>query len=294
MLGVSLERELPEKPVIYMSPELNIVNKKRNKGEWEVGGYYAPLYTYRALESGESDLTANSMTSNAEEGQYTYSGGFTVNYKITARLSIGTGLSVVNHSYKISNVAALTTYSNLAYYSNGKAGGQNNQAYSVNNSIGQIAASGGVKVYSKSSADYAPSLTAESQSAINNSYVMPDNQVIDQSFDYMEVPLLLRYKLIDRALDLHLVSGLSSYFLVNNKVTIKSPDQPDITGETVDIKSTNISGSLGLGLNYSVSKNLSLNMEPLFKIFLNSINTSNSLNVHPYSFGIYSGIFYSF
>jgi hypothetical protein len=109
----------------------------------------------------------------------------------------------------------------------------------------------------------------------------------------MEIPLLLRYKLIDRNLGLHFVSGVSSYILINNKVTIKSPEQSDITGKTSNIKTSNISGSIGLGLNYTISKSLRFNMEPLFKIFLNSVNASNSMSVYPYTFGIYSGVYYS-
>lgn len=286
--------EIPKEQIKYEKSEVYAVNIKPAKdNQWEVGGYYAPLYSYRAVETGESDMTS-SMMSNAEEGQYTYSGGFSVNYKISNRLSIGTGLSVVNHSYKISNIATLGSYNNLSYFADAAVASKSNQTYSVNNSIGQIAPSGDLKIYSNSRTNYDSFVANESQTAINNSYVLPDDRIINQSFDYMEVPILLRFKIIDRNLGLHLVSGLSSYFLINNKVTIKSPDQPDLTGETLDIKSTNLSGSLGLGLNYSLSKSLKLNMEPLFKVFLNSINTSNSVDAYPYTFGIYSGVYYSF
>lgn len=293
MLNISLEIEIPKEQLDYDWTEINIINTKTNKeNQWEVGGYYAPLYSYRALEMGSTDFDANSMMSNSEQGQYTYSGGFSVNYKITQRLSVGTGLSVVNHSYKVSNVVSLTSY-NLAYFAETRSGAVSNQSYSVNNSIGQITSSGNVKSYSSSNLDNSNWVKDDIQ-AINNSYALPDNQTINQSFDYMEIPLFLRFKVIDKNIGIHLVSGVSSYFLVNNKVTIKSPDQPDIAGKTLNIKTTNLSGSLGMGLNYRLAQNLKLNLEPIFKIFLNSINTSNSTNVYPYSFGIYSGISYSF
>ncbi len=294
MMNIVLDSKKPEEgQVIYDIIELNVATiKPVVENKWKLGGYYAPLYSYRIVELENESQTSNTVMNNSEEGQYTYSGGFSINYNITKRLSIGTGLSVVNHSYKVSNVASISSsFDNLTYASDLYLDAKSAQTYSVNNSIGEIEQTGESSVYLSVN----ESAVGESFAGISYNYALPaEDKEITQSFDYMEIPLFLRFKIIDRKVGLNFVSGVSSYFLVNNKVTIKSESQADITGKTVEIKTSNLSGSLGLGVSYSFNKKFTFNMEPLFKIFLNSINTSNSINAYPYTFGIYSGVLYNF
>ncbi len=55
------------------------------------------------------------------------------------------------------------------------------------------------------------------------------------------------------------------------------------------------SSSLGMGMEYSITNNLSLNLEPTFRYYLNPFNNVAGLNnLHPYSFGIFSGLSYKF
>jgi opacity protein-like surface antigen len=56
----------------------------------------------------------------------------------------------------------------------------------------------------------------------------------------------------------------------------------------------NLSSSLGMGLEYNFSKKLSLNLEPTFRYYLNTFNEPAGTAIHPYSFGVFSGISYRF
>jgi hypothetical protein len=49
-----------------------------------------------------------------------------------------------------------------------------------------------------------------------------------------------------------------------------------------------------MGMEYSFTKNLSLNLEPTFRYYLNPFSGTEGSTIHPYSFGLFSGISYKF
>jgi len=49
-----------------------------------------------------------------------------------------------------------------------------------------------------------------------------------------------------------------------------------------------------MGIEYSLSDKFSLNLEPTFRYYLNSFSDMNSMKIHPYSFGVFSGLSYRF
>ncbi|MCX6321282.1 MAG: hypothetical protein NTX93_05670, partial [Bacteroidia bacterium] len=65
-------------------------------------------------------------------------------------------------------------------------------------------------------------------------------------------------------------------------------------GETEGLNLFTVSSSLGMGMEYSFSDKLSLNLEPTFRYYLNPFNEIAGSKNHPYSFGIFSGVSYKF
>jgi opacity protein-like surface antigen len=65
-------------------------------------------------------------------------------------------------------------------------------------------------------------------------------------------------------------------------------------GKTDGLNPISLSSSLGMGMEYNFSDNLSLNLEPTFRYYLNPFNEVTGLKIHPYSFGIFSGLSYKF
>jgi hypothetical protein len=55
-----------------------------------------------------------------------------------------------------------------------------------------------------------------------------------------------------------------------------------------------LSSSLGMGMEYNISGKLSLNLEPTFRYYLNPFSVTTGSFIHPYSFGIFSGVSYKF
>jgi hypothetical protein len=65
-------------------------------------------------------------------------------------------------------------------------------------------------------------------------------------------------------------------------------------GKTEGMSPIAISSSLGMGMEYSFSNSFSLNLEPTFRYYLNPFNQLAGSTMHPYSFGIFSGVTYKF
>ena len=115
-----------------------------------------------------------------------------------------------------------------------------------------------------------------------------------QNFDYIEIPLYLRYTLIDARFDVVMLGGLSSNVLVGNQIFVDNGSGKSLVGKTKDMESLNYSGTLGLGFRYGLSKRISLNLEPRIKYYLNSLNSNSSVSYKPYTIGVFTGLSYEF
>jgi hypothetical protein len=257
--------------------------------KWAVGGQVSPLYSYRNLEN-VSDASSSAGTyNNLEGGLLSYAGGVSVNFSPARRLSIQSGVYVSRMGITIDNAALAQN----------TAAGFNSDfppvLLAVSNSTGQIEMRPG-----ESNSILARLLSKQDYYAVPNEIAgnRQDQDVrpgeLIQHFEYLEVPLILRYRVVDRRVGLNLLGGLSSNFLVGNRVYFEEDGSREYIGRTNDIRTVNYGSIVGLGLQYSVSRNLSLNMEPTFRYYLNSINTLPGVGSHPYSLGFFTGIFYSF
>jgi hypothetical protein len=104
----------------------------------------------------------------------------------------------------------------------------------------------------------------------------------------------VRYTVVDRTLELQLIGGLSTNFLVNNSVTMDTPDGPEEIGYLSNIREVNYSGNAGLGILYHIHDRFSLRLEPRFRYFLHSVNDETLPSTRPYSVGFYTGLNYTF
>jgi hypothetical protein len=125
----------------------------------------------------------------------------------------------------------------------------------------------------------------------NLSYI---NNSLFQNFSYIEMPVILRYKLIDKSIDFNLIGGLSYNLLVNNSVHTVIDGSKYTIGKTAGLNPFMVSSSMGMGIEYSLSEKFSLNLEPTFRYYLNPFGEIPGLKIHPYSFGVFSGLSYKF
>ena len=79
------------------------------------------------------------------------------------------------------------------------------------------------------------------------------NNTLRQSLSYLEVPIILRYKIVDKTLDFNLIGGVSYNMLLDNSVyTIVEGGKYPI-GATDGLNFLTISSSLGMGMEYNLS-----------------------------------------
>ena len=124
--------------------------------------------------------------------------------------------------------------------------------------------------------------------------LQPINNSLNQNFSYLELPVILRYKIVDKTIGINLIGGLSYNLLVHNSVytTVDGTKYP--IGDTNGLNPLTLSSSLGMGMEYNFSDKLSLNLEPTFRYYLNPFSDTTGSFIHPYSFGIFSGVSYKF
>jgi hypothetical protein len=115
-----------------------------------------------------------------------------------------------------------------------------------------------------------------------------------QQAQYVEVPMVLRYNLIDKRIGMNLLGGINTNFLVNNLVQLANESEIIANGKIEGLRAVTFSSSLGVGVNYELTKRFNLSLEPTLKVQLNSLNANSNFDSRPYTFGIFSGIAYRF
>lgn len=254
---------------------------------WQLGAAVSPLYSYRNASS--ADQTQNMAANNSESGLLTYSGGIQVRYAQSERLTFESGIYYNRMGLAIGE---FNVFRSEMDYMFGPDYYTDNSIVSMSNSIGRISTnSADVVVNAWSGAETEKYGSLESQDIVTREGVVSS---FVQSLEYLEVPFNLKYKIINRELKVLLIGGVSTNLLVGNKVLANTGDGRIEYGDIHDIKSVNYSGNAGLGFVYEFSRNLSLSLEPRFKYYLNSVNSTYLPVTRPYALGLYTGINYTF
>ncbi len=236
----------------------NTIDKK-----WSVGPTVAPVF-YNSLQNGSP--INEELSDNARSSDNALSIGVKVNYQVSSKFFIQSGVNKVELAYNTKNVNALISSSKNSFnnINTDKAGVILTPAGNLSNSA--------------------------NQNELNKSSVNGD---LNQSIEYFELPIEMKYNLYDKKVGLNLVGGFSTLILANNSVSMIT--QNDITdlGDANNLNDLNFSGNLGVDLDYKISKSWYLNVAPMFKYQFNTYS-GNSGNFRPYYFGLYSGLNYKF
>ncbi len=272
------------KPVFIASGLSTVVLAEETAKErkWRFGAMISP--TYLSSDAGSRSLSPAGVDN--ESAILSYSGGFSVSYKMTGRLSIQSGFFYSSLSRRVEGVAS---YSGFSAFTSSKSGTK----FGVNTSSGTVNSTNN-DVY----------LTDIVSSRINDyslydnfdplkSDLIPFGSQLKQSFEYLEIPLMLKYKIIDGKMDFNVLGGMSYNFLIaNNAWAIGDEGSSILLGTTEGLENLLFSSSLGLSMEYDLNEKLTFNLEPQLRYFLNSGGDLGSGN--PYTFGVFSGMHFRF
>lgn len=243
--------------------------KEEKRSKWAISTNASPVYFNSLAEGSSIDEQFNS---NSKNYTTTLSYGIAGSYAINDKLSLKTGVNSINLSYNTNDVlfeSRMREVDNNIPTISRNANASNMVFSSKNGTINEI--SGDVE------------------------NVVIDNNIgaLKQNISYIEVPLELSYKLIDKKFGVEIIGGMSTLFLNQNNISLVTNGLEMEVGSANNLNNIHFSSNVGLGFKYSFWKSFNANFQPMFKYQINTFN-QNSGNFKPYFIGLYSGISFSF
>lgn len=115
---------------------------------------------------------------------------------------------------------------------------------------------------------------------------------INQTYGYIEVPLEVKYELMQsKKLEFHLIGGLSTLFLTKNNLQVESNTFSYSAGEANNLNKMNFTLNFGSNVEYHFHQKWYFDISPMIKFQTNTFDTRSN---KPYFFGIYTGFNYKF
>ncbi len=257
---------------------------KEKINRWSVSAMASPT-VYLRPDMGIGEIS--DQISSSEQTRLSYTGGVGFAYKISRKISIQSGL----YYSKIGNeVGGINSFAGFREYDFTK--GDHN--FEVLTSNGTIYTDNADVFLRDNSGDRVQTMYTNDvfdPAKANLSYI---NNTLFQNFSYLEMPVIFRYKLVDKSIDFNLIGGLSYNLLVNNSVHTVIDGSRYNVGKTEGMNPLMVSSSLGMGMEYNLNDKFSLNLEPIFKYYLNPFGEFTGLKSQPFSFGVFSGLSYKF
>ncbi|CAM3959134.1 hypothetical protein [Flavobacterium weaverense] len=240
--------------------DINVVAEKKSK--WEITPNISAMYPNAKVANLDPQFSENAKSTENSIGF-----GIGVNYAVSKRVTIRSGINKFTLGFNTNNVTyspgLKNTYlANVSYTTNAMI--------EVNNAA-----------------------SANSLMTFEKDLQKTNTGTINQKMGYYEVPLEISYIILNKKLGISVIGGISTLFLDENKISLISPETNLKLGEANNLNTVNFSSNIGLGFKYKFVKSFQLNFEPVIKYQLNTFS-NNSGNTKPLIIGLYSGISYHF
>lgn len=254
-----LLKEKETKPV----PEANL-------NRWQITSNVAPIYFSSASNGSPIDAQ---FADNDKTYEKNLSYGVGVNYALNKKWSVKGGINKLTLGY---NTNDIVYYASLPMSTNAT----NSGGISTN---GYVANSSGIIIENNS---------AENILSFDNIQEKTPGY-INQTMGFIEVPVEVSYKLLDRKFGIEIIGGMSTMFLNENSLSVVSNGMQASMGKAENLNDVSFTSNIGLGFKYKFWKSFEANIEPKFKYQLNTFS-ENSGGFKPYFIGLYSGINFNF
>lgn len=119
-----------------------------------------------------------------------------------------------------------------------------------------------------------------SNAVIYNQSNQSESMTLIQDISYTEIPLELKYRLIDKKIGVNAIGGFSYLFLGGNKVSAVTANGYEYEiGRTKNLMDSSFGLNFGLGLDYKIWKKVRFNFEPMVKYNLKSYHSGGKTNM---------------
>lgn len=285
------------------SDRMLIAANSKNKDEepanetgWILGAHISPGYSSHT--SSYSPAYQQNMNSNMSGGTKNTGWGMSVQYKTGKKLRIESGVYYAQNTQSPTHSGNIfASFPSFDYLSGNETVNTGDAVFSNTVTLRQdgmvMNSTAGVVTVSQTPAG--AELTAKNDAQSGAGMVtLTANGEFTQEFDFVEIPFFLRYRLVDKKLGIDVVGGLNAGIIIGNNAYLSNQNGKQNIGATEDISTLNLSGTVGMGLNYALGRHFSLALEPRFNYYLNSINTNPEVDYKPYRFGLFTGVYYQF
>ncbi|TDQ28653.1 outer membrane beta-barrel protein [Tenacibaculum caenipelagi] len=255
----------PKQELLAETEEEESIKEDKNSKKWSIAPVFAIVKSNSF--SKESPLDSK-LIQSPTNGSNNFSYGLKVAYQLNKRWEVQSGVQLQNFDYINDNVPVTNGFSSETLSSVDYK--DEFSSFGFGTSTGMIG---------MSSTGFG---------------IVNENATLTQSLGYIEVPVEIKYTFIDtQKFSSKVVTGFSSLFLNKNEVSVSSEKISETFGSVKNLNSVDFSGNLGIEFDYSINKQIKFNLNPMFKVQLNTFS-SESNGFKPYTLGLYSGIKYQF
>ncbi|EPR74575.1 hypothetical protein ADIWIN_0327 [Winogradskyella psychrotolerans RS-3] len=244
--------------------------KEDERSRWSIAPNVAPVY-FNSFGKGSS--LDKQFNENSKSSEVNMSYGIAGSYAVSKKLKIRAGVNRVNLNQTTSDVFAFV--------------GAETASRGVDASFSNISFSSDEQQVSLMSSK---SLNMSSTPELFNTQITGE---IDQRFGFIEIPLELEYRLLDTKFGINVIGGFSTFFLSENEIYADINGSTTSIGEANNINDTSFSANFGLGMDYSLSRQWNINLEPTFKYQINTFNNTTG-DFKPFFIGVYTGLSFKF
>lgn len=254
----------------------NDTKKSVKSKKLSIGSSFSPIY-YSSL-SNSSSIDTN-LDNNSTSNEYSSSYGVKVEYKMSDKWSVQTGVHNMDLNYTTNNVVA-TIFEPIA--------GSPSELFS------------NVRSVANKLVILTPTNDPSSLSSIQNNIELDDSNKLltadgklTQNVSYIEIPLELKYKVIDKKIAVQVLGGFSTLLLNKNELVLDNNVDSYLLGKATNINNTSFSANLGVDIKYDISEKFYINLSPNFKYQINTFS-NNDGGFEPYQIGINTGLNFRF
>jgi hypothetical protein len=259
--------------------------------KWKLGMNISPGYS--SYSARHSSAYASNMTYEATDGNSNMSGGISIRYKTAKRWNVESGIYYAQNGQKTGSSPQLFAGRSEATYDAAPVEKLyfNTAVAMSNNKIAMNSTAGVISIENMpKGAEIAANL--ESAAGFQNAFISQGE--FSQVFDFVEVPLYIRYLLFGSKMNVEIIGGINAGIVVGNNAYLDNQYGLQHIGETSDISTLNLSGTMGVGLTYNLGRRISFALEPRMNYYLNSISRNDDVDFRPYRVGFYTGVYYAF
>ena len=234
------------------------LKKDITENKFTVATIFAPIF-FNSFGNGSG--VDEQFNNNETSGNSSYSYGVKFSYKLNKKFSLQSGVNLISLGHTTNNVYVTP----------------------------------GVAVVGLSNISNLPVLGKENLDlAKTTSNFNPENTAsLNQVFGYIEIPVEIKYNITDGKIGVNIIGGVSTLLLNKDEVFVETNSFSQSLGSSNNLRDINFSGNFGVDVDYSIYKNLFINVTPMLKVQTNTFS-KNSGDIQSYYLGVYTGLNYKF